>query len=71
MTEQEIYKIIVETISEILDDKGLDVPEITPETEILGDDLGTRVLGRVACKVGPGPGRNITDVKRPMACTKF
>ncbi|MEM5518145.1 acyl carrier protein [Henriciella sp. AS95] len=40
MTEQEIYKIIVDTISEILDDKGLDVPEITPETEILGDDLG-------------------------------
>lgn len=40
MTEEQIYKIIVETISEIMDDKGLDVPEITAETAVLDDDLG-------------------------------
>ncbi|MDC7676552.1 acyl carrier protein [Asticcacaulis sp. ZE23SCel15] len=40
MTEDQIYAAIVEIISQTLDDKGLDVPEITPETEVLGDELG-------------------------------
>lgn len=40
MTKDEVQTIIVETISEIMDDKGLDVPEIGAETKVLEDDLG-------------------------------
>ena len=40
MTKDEVQTIIVETISEIMDDKGLDVPEIGADTEVLEDDLG-------------------------------
>lgn len=40
MTKDEVQNIIVETISEIIDDKGMDVPDITSETKVLEDDLG-------------------------------
>jgi acyl carrier protein len=40
MTQDEIFKIIVEIISQTLDDKGLDVPAITESTPVLGDVLG-------------------------------
>ena len=40
MTKDEVQKIIIETIAEIMDDKGLDVPEISTDTKVLEDDLG-------------------------------
>ncbi|WP_321490671.1 acyl carrier protein [uncultured Hyphomonas sp.] len=40
MTEEQVLETIVATITEILDDKGLDAPEITAETPVLGDELG-------------------------------
>lgn len=39
MTEEQILAEIVRVLGQTLEDKGLDVPQILAETELLGGDL--------------------------------